>query len=120
MIERDGPLKSISRETIRGEGQTASPTQRPGPLGVGGPRRHRLLHAGAQHRAVHAPFASPLSQWSNEPLGLLQEPDRRARARLVGVRVRPRPDQALARAAQAREQPRDRVASTPSAQPPTA
>src|SRR5262249_39764655 len=84
----------------------------PARLGDPAPRavaaRAGLGHPDAVERAIGGRRAAPQAA---VPPGerILEEPDRRARLALVRVGVTPRPDQAVARRAESREQARDRV-----------
>ena len=70
----------------------------------------RVLHPHAQPRLVHDPRLDALQVLVEPAQALLQEADRRAGLAVLREGVRPRADEALARAGQALDQPRDRVA----------
>ena len=69
---------------------------------VGRPRLDRVLHPDAQHRLVHDAGLDALEPVVEPAHALLQEADRRPGRAVLGERVRPRPDQPLARARRAR------------------
>ena len=70
------------------------------PLGVVAGRRDALLHPGAQHRLVHDAGLDALQPVVPPAQALLQEADRRPGLAVLREVVRPRADQALARAGQ--------------------
>ena len=82
----------------------------PGALRVMRGRRHVVLHPHAQPRLVHDPRLDALEVLVEPAQALLQEADRRAGFAVLREGVRPRADEALARAGQPLDQPRDRVA----------
>ena len=91
----------------RGPARLGHPAARPLPVVRRG--RRVLLHPGPEHRLVHDPGVDPLEPVVPPPQRLLEEADLRPGHRVVRERVRPRPDQALARARQAGQQARDGV-----------
>ena len=100
-------MERVLADARRGPDVLGDPAARA--LVVVGQRRHVLLHPDAQRRLVHdagVDAAQPLVPPAHR---LLQKADRRAGHAVVRKEVRPRPDQALLRALQAREQARDRV-----------
>src|SRR6516162_11366749 len=74
-----------------------------------GRRLYALRHPGAQHGLVHHAGIDALEPMVPPAQHLLEESDLRAGQREVGITVRPRPDQALARYGESLEQPRDCV-----------
>ena len=97
------------RASIRGDGQTGSPTQRPGAIGVERPGRQRLAHPGAQHRLVHRPVVDALQPVVEPAHDLGEEVVAGSRHAEVRVGVGPRPDHRTARDGQPGQQARDRV-----------
>ena len=72
-------------------------------------RRRRVLHPGAEHRLVHDPRVDALQPVVPPAHALLEEADARPGKRVVGERVRPRADEALARNGESFKHPRHRV-----------
>ncbi len=106
------PAASASAQrcgSMRGDGQAASPTQRPGADRVERRRGERLAHPCPQHRLVHRPGVSSLQPVIEPADDLGQEVVIRSGHAQMRVRVGPRPDDGPARHVETRQQPRDRV-----------
>ena len=108
------PGRPSFSHSVRGSATAAArpsaDTQRPGRSWWVGARPHRVLHPGPQHRLVHDAGVDRPS--ASDPTSAATPAGSRSPGSGVAVcgqAVPPRPDQALARAGQPLQQPRDRV-----------